>query len=477
MSRSTLSRTNTSRLSRTGLMPIVISTLAIGLATSGCSSLGFAKNEAPGDAGKLAAAAEKHAQKGDYAKALGAAEAAVAASPDDAALRVTLAQHYMQLGRFASAEASFAEALAIEDSPRTALNLALAKIANGRIGDGLQLIEKYRGQLPAADYGLALALAGESERAVLVLGDAVRESDATPRTRQNLAFALAMEGRWMEAKVVAGQDMPFANVGNRMGQWATFMQAGSPRQLIAGIMNTPLVNDDPGMPVRLARSTNPAEFGTQMASASGQYDPAPLAQYAPQPVAMAEVAAGAEVQPEVVPEAALADAAPVEAAPAPAPLPIAEAIAAPRTPYKVSVAIPAVKPSAVKTAAIGVPRKVTSQAEADQLVAKARQSSGLAVQLGAFSSMSAAKSAWTRLSAKHRTLRGYTPSYAAVTVKGRNYVRLAANGIADKRVGWALCQRVTGSASVCAQRQISNTQLQMAGRAAPKAQGKRIAAR
>ncbi len=472
MSRTAMSRTNTSRLSRTGLMPIVISTLAIGLATSGCSSLGFAKNEAPGDAGKLAAAAEKHAQKGDYAKALGAAEAAVAASPDDAALRVTLAQHYMQLGRFASAEASFAEALAIEDSPRTALNLALAKIANGRIGDGLQLIEKYRGQLPAADYGLALALAGESERAVLVLGDAVRESDATPRTRQNLAFALAMEGRWMEAKVVAGQDMPFANVGNRMGQWATFMQAGSPRQLIAGIMNTPLVNDDPGMPVRLARSTNPAELGTQMASVSGQYDPAPLAQYAPQPVAMAEVAADAEGPAEGAPEAA-----PVETAPAPAPLPIAEAIAAPRTPYKVSVAIPAVKPSAVKTAAIGAPRKVTSQAEADQLVAKARQSSGLAVQLGAFSSMGAAKSAWTRLSAKHRTLRGYTPSYAAVTVKGRNYVRLAANGIADKRVGWALCQRVTGSASVCAQRQISNTQLQMAGRAAPKAQGKRIAAR
>ncbi len=475
MSRSAMSRTNMSRLSRTGLMPIVISTLAIGLATSGCSSLGFAKNEAPGDAGKLAAAAEKHAQKGDYAKALGAAEAAVAASPDDAALRVTLAQHYMQLGRFASAEASFAEALAIEDSPRTALNLALAKIGNGRIGDGLQLIEKYRGQLPASDYGLALALAGESERAVLVLGDAVRESDATARTRQNLAFALAMEGRWMEAKVVAGQDMPFANVGNRMGQWATFMQAGSPRQLIAGIMNTPLVNDDPGMPVRLARSTNPAEFGTQMAAAPGQYDPAPLAQYAPQPVAMAEAAAGPEGQPEVMPEAALADTAPVEAAPAP--LPIAEAIAAPRTPYKVSVAIPAVKPSTVKTAAIGAPRKVTSQAEADQLVAKARQSSGLAVQLGAFSSMGAAKSAWTRLSAKHRTLRGYTPSYAAVTVKGRNYVRLAANGIADKRVGWALCQRVTGSASVCAQRQISNTQLQLAGRTAPKAHGKQVAAR
>lgn len=471
-----MSRNN---MSRKSLKQIVISTLAIGLATSGCSSLGFAKNEAPGDAGKLASASEKHAQKGDFTKAVVAAEAAVAATPDNAALRVSLAQHYMQLGRFSSAEASFAEALALEDSPRTALNLALAKIANGRISDGLQLIEKYREQLPAADYGLALALAGESGRAVMVLGDAVRESDATARTRQNLAFALAMEGRWLEAKVVAGQDMPYANVGNRMGQWATFMQAGSPRQLVAGIMNTPLVNDDPGMPVRLARSTNPADFGTQMASAMGSgsngYDPAPLAQYAPQPVAMAEAA---PVAADPAPQPEMAAAMPVEAAPVvAAPAVVAEQIAAPNQPYKVSVAIPAVKPSAVKTAHIGAPTKVTSQAEANQLIAKARKSSGLAVQLGAFSNMAAAKSAWGRLSAKHRTLRGYTPSYAAVTVKGRNYVRLAANGVADKRVGWALCQRVTGSASVCAQRQISNTQVQMAGRAAPQASGRKIAAR
>ena len=467
-------------MSRSTVMQIVISTLAIGLATSGCSSLGFARNEAPGDAGKLASASEKHAKKGDVAKAVASAEAAVAAAPDNAALRVTLAQHYMELGRFASAEAGFAEALAIEDSPRTALNLALAKIGNGRINQGLQLIEKYRDQLPAADYGLALALAGESGRAVLVLGDAVREPDATARTRQNLAFALAMEGRWLEAKVVAGQDMPFANVGDRMGQWSNFMQAGSPRQLIAGIMNTPLVNDDPGMPVRLARATNPADYGTQMASAAPGYDPAPLAQYAPQPVAMTDAAMSA---PEPQMESEAADAALVQAAvapasaPAPAPLPVAEAIAAPTQPYKVSVPLPAVKPSAVKTAAIGTPRKVTSQAEADQLIAKARKSSGLAVQLGAFSSMGAAKTAWSRLTAKHPTLRSYAPSYAAVTVKGRNYVRVAANGITDKRVGWALCQRGTGSASVCAQRQISNTQVQMAGRAAPKTQGKQIAAR
>lgn len=462
-------------MSRNTVMQIAISAMAIGLATSGCSSLGFAKNENPGDPSKQIAASEKHAKRGDFAKAMASAEAAVAASPENAALRAALGQQYLQAGRFVSAEASLTEALTLEDSPRTALNLALAKIANGRINDGLQLIEKYREQLPAADYGLALALAGESQRAVLVLGDAVREADATARTRQNLAFALAMEGRWMEAKVVAGQDMPFANVGNRMGQWASIMQAGSPRQLIAGIMNTPVTNDDPGMPVRLARATNPEDFGTKMASG---YDPAPLAQYAPEPTVVADAANGADTSADAQPQAEMAEAAPVEAAPAVSAPVAAAPIEAQAAPYKVSAAIPSVKASRTKTARLGAPTKVTNAAEAARLVAKARKSSGLAVQLGAFSSMSSAKSAWTRLNAKHRTLRGYTPSYAAVTVKGRNYVRLAANGVADKRVGWALCQRVTGSASVCAQRQISNTQVQMAGRAAPKkVQGRQIASR
>ncbi len=445
-------------MSRNPWMQIAVSAMAIGLATSGCSSLGLG-DYGQGATSKQSALAAKAAQKGDHSKAIGHAEAAVAADPQNADLRASLAQQYMTAGRFASAEASFAEALALQNSPRTALNLALAKIANGRSGDAVALLDKYREQLPASDYGFALGLAGELERSTLVLGDAVRQPDANARTRQNLAFVLAMQGRWLEAKIIAGQDIPYGNIGDRMGQWASYMQAGSSRQLVAGVLNTSASANDPGMPTQLALNTNPVDFAPQMAMsapASG-YDPAPLAQYAPTP---SEGPSGAVA----------AAAAPSEAV-APVETVAVESVAgtassAPAAPYKVSVQLPALKPASNKSAKLAPLTKVASKAEAAALIAKARKSSGLAVQLGAFSSMASAKSAWTRMSAKHPTLRGYTPSYAAVTIKGRTYVRLAANGIADKRVGWALCQRVNGNANLCAQRQVSNTQLQ-AGQRGP----------
>ncbi len=460
-------------MSRNPWMQVAVSALVIGLATSGCSSLGLSEF-GHGSANKHMAQSAKSAKQGDHTKAIEYAEAAVVASPQNADLRASLGQQYMAAGRFASAEASFAEALALQDTPRTALNLALAKIANGRTGDAVMLIDKYREQLPASDYGFALALAGEIERGTLILGDAVRQNDATARTRQNLAFVLAMQGRWLEAKIIAAQDMPYANVGDRMGQWATFMQAGSPRVLIAGVLNSDATAADPGMPTRLALNTNPADFAPQMVASapSSGYDPAPLAQYAPPPVDAATAAAAVEAVPA-------ATQAPVESVvTANQQAQVMTPIEAPEEPYKVSVQLQKPTPAPVKTASIAPATKVTNQSEAAALVAKARKSSGLAVQLGAYSSMASAKSAWKTLSARHATLRAYTPSYASVTVKGRNYVRLAANGIADKRVGWALCRRVNGSATVCAQRQISNTQLQMAERAkaAPAANSKQAIA-
>ena len=103
---------------------------------------------------------------------------------------------------------------------------------------------------------------------------------------------------------------------------------------------------------------------------------------------------------------------------------VAEAIAAPTQPYKVSVPLPAVKPSAVKTAAIGAPRKVTSQAEADQLIAKARKSSGLGVQLGAFSSDAAAAKAWTNLSKRFAYLADLNKSVSPAKVGDGTVYRL-----------------------------------------------------
>ncbi|WP_204349818.1 hypothetical protein, partial [Klebsiella pneumoniae] len=67
--------------------------------------------------------------------------------------------------------------------------------------------------IPAADRGLAYALAGDPVKAVEILGPAARAEDATAKTRQNLALALALSGRWAEAKQVASVDVAPDQIG------------------------------------------------------------------------------------------------------------------------------------------------------------------------------------------------------------------------------------------------------------------------
>ena len=103
------------------------------------------------------------------------AEKAVARSPRNTAARAELGQAYLKAGRFASAQAAFEEAVSLGDtSPRTALGLSLAEIANRHERDAVAVLDQHKEALPAADLGLALALAGETGRGVAVLVDAVR---------------------------------------------------------------------------------------------------------------------------------------------------------------------------------------------------------------------------------------------------------------------------------------------------------------
>ena len=86
---------------------------------------------APGHASS-AAPAEKALDKGQASKAVRHAEAAVLASPRDAATRTLLANAYLEDGRFASAATTFAEAGELGDTaPRTVISFTLAQIAVG----------------------------------------------------------------------------------------------------------------------------------------------------------------------------------------------------------------------------------------------------------------------------------------------------------------------------------------------------------
>src|SRR3546814_1462333 len=90
----------------------------------------------------------------------------------------------------------------------TVIALTLAHIALGQKSEALTLLRDYREVVPASDAGLALALAGDSESATYILAGAARQQGADARTRQNLALAFALSGRWAQARIVAAQDPP-----------------------------------------------------------------------------------------------------------------------------------------------------------------------------------------------------------------------------------------------------------------------------
>src|SRR5690606_34129118 len=142
----------------------------------------------PETAVKAADKARTALESGKAGKAVGLAEAAVAASPHDGAYRALLGQAYLNDGRFASAAAALTEAMELGASDgNTILALILANLGQGKTSDALALINAHRDTLPAPDAGLAYALAGDSNSAIYVLTEAARAEGATPRTRQNLA--------------------------------------------------------------------------------------------------------------------------------------------------------------------------------------------------------------------------------------------------------------------------------------------------
>jgi len=210
---------------------------------------------------------------GHIDQAIVSGEAAVAANPRDAAARAALGHAYLRGGRFESAAAVLADAQGLGDtSGRTALALALAQIALGKGHDAIEVLDAARSQLPVADYGLAIALAGDSARGVGVLTDDLHAGDRTPTLRENLGYAYALDGRWGEARTIVAMDLPADKVDSRITQWASNAQPEAYRGRVAGLLGAP-VRDDVGMPSRLALNAAPAP--TQMAMTSPV--PAPAA--------------------------------------------------------------------------------------------------------------------------------------------------------------------------------------------------------
>jgi hypothetical protein len=386
------------------------------------------------------------------AKMVAGAEDAVRKSPQDAALRAALGRAYLAAGRFESAADAFGEAAELGDSSASvALSFALAQIGEGRLNDAIATLGQNRDQIPAGDYGLALALAGETSRGVAVLEDALRAGENTPKLRQNLAYAYALDGRWREARMAASQDVPLAQVGDRMSAWAAQARPEDYRVRVASLLGVP-VRADIGRPEALALT--PGGNVPQLAAAPAEATPVA---YGPAPAA----GNGAELPAlDGTPGAPVQVAAVAEAAPEAAPVPSASS---PETATAFSSAF--ARPTYVSQPVVqSLPARAVTAAAPSQAPARARiqrasitRSSVPAlasadcthlVQLGSFSSEQRARQAWTIYVSRNPELRGYKMTITPAVVKGRNFWRVAASGL-DSRRAVGLCSTVRGRGGAC----------------------------
>lgn len=357
-------------------------------------------------ADRSATQAQTALAKGRAEKAIPYAESAVQAAPRDAAARATLAQAYLRSGRFASAATTFDDAMQLGDnSARTALGLALAYSGAGDNNAAIAVLDDWRDTIPVSDYGLALALAGDTSRGVALLADAIRGGDNTPKVRQNLAYAYALDGRWREARVMMSQDVPADQIDQRISDWAGTALPEDYQKRVATLLDVP-VRADPGQPAVLALTNSPSAEQLAVEAAAQ----APQVQEAPAVAVAAELPAQAEV---AKPRVTLASFAPALAEPVAAPAAV--------TPARVA------KPAAARVAA----------------------SNGThLVQLGSFSSLQGARRAWGILSARNPALRNYRMTITPAVVGGKNFWRVAAAGLNANSAG-GLCSSVKNRGGAC----------------------------
>lgn len=431
----------------TRFIKLAVSGLALGMSLTGGHPVSDAPNAAAPETKQLQIAAEAAAKANaalaaqNYRSAIRHAETAVEYAPRNGAYRMMLGQAYLGAGRFASAETSFADTLALTpDNGRAALNLALTEIAQGKRDQALLTLSDYRGKLSVSDYGLAVGLAGDVETAITTLESAIRGGDTDAKTRQNLALSYAMAGRWSNARVMAMQDLSGNDVNDRIAQWASFVRPGSSFDQVASLLGvTPA--QDAGQPTRLALNGF-----VDTAVAAAEPVAAPAAE-APEQTAMAEPA------PEPATFETPVSAAPVASSgvimgerrevvqPLPAsyasyanPAPTIRAAAGPVK--QVIVAKP--KPKPTITAALVQPKPAVRGVEAGKFV----------VQLGAFENASVSRDAWKRMSSRFG-LTNYDPANAAAKVGGANFVRLSVGGFVSRAEANGVCTRIRNAGGTC----------------------------
>lgn len=424
-------------MNKTTIAKLAASTLVAGTVMLGGGMAGMAKAPVAASDGKAAskaASAAKDATKAlakrKFDKAISFAEAAVEWQPREAGYRMLLGQTYLSAGRFQAAEQSFSDTLMLDpERERAALNLALTQAALGKRDAARSTLTDYRDKLPAADFGLALALAGDAEEAVRVLEFATRAPDATAKTRQNLAFAYAMAGKWNNARVMAVQDLTADAAEARLGEWALLVRPAANYSQVAAVLGvTP--GSDAVQPARLALAPLAAPVQAAQVTPAQVFAEKP----APAPVAVATAEPAPTPAFEVTPTQVAA--APTSVAPA------FEALlvrAAPAPIRQAALPVSVTKPHSV----VAAPRAALRPAVMTRPLSNGR----FVVQLGAFSSVTNAERAWNTLSARFR-LAGHDPISGYTKVGNLSLTRLAIS-FGSREDANRVCSRIKAGGGVC----------------------------
>ena len=391
------------------------------------SASAVSESAAEHQAAKLARKANDALADHDAAEAVDYAEGAVRAVPRDAAYRVLLGQAYLEDGRFTSARQAFTDALALDSNDgKAALSLALAQTGEGDWAGARETLAAHAGVIPAADRGLALALAGDPKAAIQVLVPAARQPGATSKTRQNLALALALAGNWQASRSIAMVDLSPADVDARMEQWAAFATPKSASDQVAALLGvTP--QEDQGQPIALALNTSPS------------------------PVALASAEADAidsVAMPVAEPQPSMAVAAPAPVAtPSPSMLTrVAAIVFGPRKEVVQPVPVRAIANKPTVDYAAG------KAAPAPTLAPRELASGAWFVQLGAYENAAVAHDGWKRAQRVLPAFKSRTPHGMHYADNSGTYYRLSLGGFTqDDAV--SLCHRYKAKGGRCFVRQ------------------------
>lgn len=408
-------------MKRKNLGMAAVSTLLMASTMVGCTGQAFRPRSSATpvkDTGgaKLAASAEKALAARDFAVALKDAEAVVAANPDNARYRQILGRAYAANGRFASAETALNDAMTLGNGDaRTIVTLALVQVGLGKPDAARALLAAHADTVPAADYGLAIAMAGDPEEGVRLLSQAIHDPSATARTRQNLAYAYALAGRWKDARVMAGEDLAPLEAMQRITQWAMIAEQSMAPQRVAAFMGVTPDPTDAGQPIALALAPKPVE-AAPAALAEASKTEAPSAAWAQaDPVEVTAI------------EPALMAAAAVEPAPAPPLL-----IRAEHKPVRSIIGAPI---ATVQKAAYIRPSTSTP--------------GNWVVQVGAYDNEAVAREKWQQMASLSSTVAAFPILTSTATVNGRAFYRLALSGLGTRADAVALCRTIRSQRGQC----------------------------